>query len=78
MLLYPLSFESRIRYKSTRESKEIDDTFRVLRSLNASSSNIVTMNKFREIECLDLTNSTRCDIRILLERSLLTVKKTED
>lgn len=78
MLLYPLSFEFRIRYKSTRESKEIDDTFRVLRSLNASSSNIVTMNKFREIECLDLTNSTRCNIRIPLERSVLTVKKTGD
>lgn len=78
MSLYPLSFESRIRYKSTRESKEIDDTFRVLRSLNASSSNIVTMNKFREIECLDLTNSTRCNIRIPLERSVLTVKKTGD
>lgn len=78
MSLYSLSFESRIRYKSTRESKEIDDTFRVLRSLNASSFNIVTMNKFREIECLDLTNSTRCNIRIPLERSVLTVKKTGD
>lgn len=78
MSLYSLSFESRIRYKSTRESKEIDDTFRVLRSLNASSFNIVTMNKFREIECLDLTNSIRCNIRIPLERSVLTVKKTGD
>lgn len=44
-------------------------TFRVPRSLNASSSDIVRMNKFREIECLDLTNSTRCNIRVLLERS---------